>query len=46
MENNVKKKIPDVVTIQLILNTIDNKNYCIAYDLKDGKIWKKFDLLE
>lgn len=45
MENRFEKKILDAVAVQLI-SIIDCENYCIACDLKDEKVWKKFDLPE
>uniref|UniRef100_A0AC34RHG8 Uncharacterized protein n=1 Tax=Panagrolaimus sp. JU765 TaxID=591449 RepID=A0AC34RHG8_9BILA len=38
-----KKLPPNAVAIQLV-GVKDGKNYCVAYDLKDGSVWKKFDL--
>uniref|UniRef100_A0AC34RQ20 Uncharacterized protein n=1 Tax=Panagrolaimus sp. JU765 TaxID=591449 RepID=A0AC34RQ20_9BILA len=38
-----KKLPPNAVAIQLV-GVKDFKNYCVAYDLKDGSVWKKFEL--
>uniref|UniRef100_A0AC34Q8P1 Uncharacterized protein n=1 Tax=Panagrolaimus sp. JU765 TaxID=591449 RepID=A0AC34Q8P1_9BILA len=40
---NQKKQNPDAIAIQLI-GIASLGNYCVAYDLKDGSVWKKFDL--
>uniref|UniRef100_A0AC34Q1G5 Uncharacterized protein n=1 Tax=Panagrolaimus sp. JU765 TaxID=591449 RepID=A0AC34Q1G5_9BILA len=37
------EKTPDALAVQLV-GSVDRGNYGIAYDLKTGKIWKRFNL--
>uniref|UniRef100_A0AC34Q8B1 Uncharacterized protein n=1 Tax=Panagrolaimus sp. JU765 TaxID=591449 RepID=A0AC34Q8B1_9BILA len=34
---------PDFLAVHLT-STITAKNYCVVYNLKDGTVWKRFDL--
>uniref|UniRef100_A0AC34QBE4 Uncharacterized protein n=1 Tax=Panagrolaimus sp. JU765 TaxID=591449 RepID=A0AC34QBE4_9BILA len=43
MPPKFQKQPPNAVAIPLV-GVKDGKNYCVAYDLKDGSVWKRFDL--
>uniref|UniRef100_A0AC34RMM8 Uncharacterized protein n=1 Tax=Panagrolaimus sp. JU765 TaxID=591449 RepID=A0AC34RMM8_9BILA len=38
----MSEEYPNIIAIQLLASKYEN--LCVAYDLKDGKEWKRFDL--